>query len=106
MSVEKHTLNDIIRKFQDLENLIIESEGEITDDLENMIPWTFLGKVKLLINSLDLIALLTKVLFLTAISAFKVGAMPWLFIWSQREVLRLVKCDQLSYLLFIETRLD
>ena len=37
MSVEKHTLNDIIRKFQDLENLIIESEGEITDDLENIL---------------------------------------------------------------------
>ena len=37
MSVEKHTLNDIIRKFQDLENLIIESDGEITDDLESIL---------------------------------------------------------------------
>ena len=37
MSVEKHTLNDIIRKFQDLENLIIESEGEFTDDLESIL---------------------------------------------------------------------
>ena len=37
MSVETHTLNDIIRKFQDLENLIMESDGEITDDLENIL---------------------------------------------------------------------
>ena len=37
MSVEKHTLNDIIRKFQDLENLMMESDGEITDELENML---------------------------------------------------------------------
>ena len=37
MSVEKHTLNDIIRKFQDLENMIMESEGEITDELENIL---------------------------------------------------------------------
>ena len=37
MSVEKQTLNDIIRKFQDLENLIMEAEGEITDELENIL---------------------------------------------------------------------
>ena len=37
MSIEKQTLNDIIRKFQDLENLIMESDGEITDDLENIL---------------------------------------------------------------------
>ena len=37
MSAEKHTLNDIIRKFQDLENLIMESDGEITDDLEKIL---------------------------------------------------------------------
>ena len=37
MSAEKHTLNDIIRKFQDLENLIMESDGEITDELENIL---------------------------------------------------------------------
>ena len=37
MSGEKNTLNDIIRKFQDLENLIMESDGEITDDLDKIL---------------------------------------------------------------------
>ena len=37
MSGKNNTLNDIIRKFQDLENLIMESDGEITDDLEKIL---------------------------------------------------------------------
>lgn len=37
MSKEKHTLNDIIKKFQDIEILIFESEGEISDEIENTL---------------------------------------------------------------------
>ena len=33
----KDETEDIIRKFQDLENLMMESDGEITDELENML---------------------------------------------------------------------
>ena len=37
MSKEKHTLNDIIKKFQDIEVLFLESEGELTDEIENIL---------------------------------------------------------------------
>ena len=34
MPKQKHTLNDIIKKFQDIENLILESEGMISDEID------------------------------------------------------------------------
>ena len=34
MPKQKHTLNDIIKKFQDIESLILESEGMISDEIE------------------------------------------------------------------------
>ena len=37
MSNKKHTLNDIIKKFQDIETLILESEGEISEKIENTL---------------------------------------------------------------------
>ena len=33
----KKTLNDIIKKFQDLELLILESEGEVSDEIESKL---------------------------------------------------------------------
>jgi len=37
MPKQKHTLNDIIKKFQDIENLILESEGMISDEIEEKL---------------------------------------------------------------------
>ena len=37
MSSNKETLNDIINKFQDLEVLILEAEGEISEELERKL---------------------------------------------------------------------
>ena len=33
----KYTLNDIIQKFQNIESLILESEGEVSDEIENKL---------------------------------------------------------------------